>query len=92
VSLSPDFEFFLPSIATHFSVPKMVLMNTVKHSNGEILTGRLWRKSHTFFDNLPFYSNIPRIDEMAATLEQGLGEGGFQTLLIVSSPLITLTD
>jgi hypothetical protein len=60
--------------------------NTVQHSNGEILTGRLWRKDHSFFNKLPFYSNVPRMDEMAGPLEQSLSEGDFKTLLLVCLP------
>lgn len=61
-------------------------IHTTKDSNGEILTGKTWRKSHPFFHEFPFYSNIPRMDDMAASLEQSLDlqEGGYGALLIVS--------
>jgi hypothetical protein len=65
----------------------MSLKNTVKCSNGEILTGRLWRKDHPFFNDLPFYSNIPRLDEIAGPLEKAFGggnlEGCYRGLLVV---------
>jgi len=59
--------------------------NTVKHSNGEILTGQLWRKDHPFFKHLPFYSNLPRMDELVGPLEGGFGhsERFIKPLLIV---------
>jgi hypothetical protein len=44
-------------------------MNTVIQTNGEILTGKLWRRQHSHFNGLPFYSNIPRMDEMAGPLK-----------------------
>lgn len=64
-----------------------MLSNTVKHSNGEVLTGKLWRKGHSFFKNLPFYSDLPRMEEMARPLEdrlsQGEGDEWHNTLLVV---------
>lgn len=66
----------------------MAYRNTTKHSSGEILTGRLWRKDEAFFNDLPFYSDIPRLDDMAGPLRGALGEGGqegsYGALLIVS--------
>jgi hypothetical protein len=65
----------------------MSLQNTIRLSNGELLTGRLWRKSHSFFNNLPFFSDIPRMDEMAGPLETAFvddREGYFKELLVVS--------
>lgn len=50
--------------------------NTIKNSNGEILTGKLWRKSHRFFADLPFYTEIPRMDEIAGPLQSALSEVG----------------
>lgn len=65
----------------------MMLSNTVKHSTGELLTGKLWRKDHSFFKDLPFYSNIPRMEEMAGPLEDGLSQGAgddwYNALLVV---------
>jgi hypothetical protein len=64
----------------------MPQMNTVRNSNGEIITGRIWRKSHSFFKDLPFYSDIAMMDDIASVMERDLGEGSFETLLIVSHP------
>jgi hypothetical protein len=50
--------------------------NTVKNSKGEILTGKLWRKNHSFFNDLPFYTEIPRLDEISGPLQCALSEGG----------------
>jgi hypothetical protein len=66
----------------------MPFMNhTVKHSSGADLTGKLWRKDNPSFCDLPFYSNIPRMDEMAESLGVALchgdGEELFKKLLIV---------
>jgi hypothetical protein len=60
-------------------------MNTITHSTGEVLTGRLWRKEHSFFPSLPFYSNIPRIDDMTEALKtpQAEDNGPFNALLLV---------
>jgi hypothetical protein len=59
----------------------------IKYSNGEILTGKLWRQSHPFFNDLPFYSEIPRMDEIAGPLESALGkgdqEGCYRAMLVV---------
>jgi hypothetical protein len=65
--------------------------HTTKDSNGDILTGRIWRMSHPFFHELPFYSNIPRMDDMAVSLEHSLGErqeGCYKALLVVSGGYI----
>lgn len=64
-----------------------IQLNTAKDSNGEILTGKLWRKGHPFFHGLPFRSNIPRMDDMKESLEISLGEcqgGSYKLLLVVS--------
>ena len=62
--------------------------NTVRDSTGEILTGKIWRKCHGFFKDLPFYSNIPRMDEMAVSLLGALSEDGLEkfwvAVLVVS--------
>lgn len=53
----------------------MSIHNTVIHPSGEILTGRLWREDHhSFFNNLPFYTNIPRMDDMAGPLMGALDD------------------
>jgi len=65
----------------------MSLQHTIRLSDGQLLTGRLWRKSHSFFNNLPFFSDIPRMDEMAGPLETALADNGggyFNDLLVVS--------
>ena len=71
-------------------------MNTVKHSSGTILTGRLWWKDNEVMCQLPFYSDIAVIDELADPFEVVCGERGFKTLLIVRFEvyflLIILTD
>jgi hypothetical protein len=59
------------------------MINIVVHSNGEVLTGRLWRKDHAFLHTLPFYSNIAKVDDLAALLVDSFPEGLFKTLLIV---------
>jgi hypothetical protein len=53
----------------------MSFQNTVQHFNGEILTGKLWRKNHPFFTDLPFYTEILRMDDIAGPLKNALGEG-----------------
>jgi hypothetical protein len=62
--------------------------NTVSNSNGEILTGRLWRKNHQFFTKLPFYCNVLRMDDVAKALGRVFGdsveEECYKALLIVS--------
>ena len=65
-------------------IPGSTMMNTVK--NGETLTGRLWWKNHSFFNDLPFYSNIPRMDDIAIPLQQALSESSYYFLLIVRIP------
>ena len=63
--------------------------NTIRDSTGEILTGKIWRKHHGFLKDLPFYSNIPRMDEMAPSLLGALGEHRLEKVcvevLVVSS-------
>lgn len=58
-------------------------MNTTRHSSGEILTGRLWRKENAVIRQLPFYSKIAGIDNLADPFEVACGDGSFKTLLIV---------
>jgi hypothetical protein len=66
----------------------MSMKNIVKLSNGEILTGKLWRLDHPLFLELPFYSNIVRMAEIEGPLQKALGEvsgdGGYIALLVVS--------
>jgi hypothetical protein len=73
----------------------MLLPNTTKHSSGEILTGKLWRMDHPFFHQLPFHSDIPRMEELARPLGYALGEsqeeGCFMPLLVVSGHSICKT-
>ena len=61
--------------------------NTVRTATGAILTGQLWRKDQEFVQQLPFYSNLPRMEEMAGPLEGAFGdpEGITKALLIVRS-------
>ena len=47
-------------------------MNTIIRRNSEILTGKVWCKQHPHFYCLPFYTNIPRMDEMAGPLQTAL--------------------
>ena len=72
---------------------EMPILNTVKHSNGEVLTGRLWRLDTPYFNALPFFSNITLMDEMAGPLQryfsQGGQEGSYGDLLIVSFFIIS---
>jgi hypothetical protein len=74
----------------------MPITNIVIHASGEILTGRLWRRDLSLFNSLPFYTDIPRMDEMAGPLEKALadinGKGPFFTLLLVRRPLLLPTD
>ena len=64
------------------TLPKLS-MNTVKHSSGEILTGKLWWKDHGVMRQLPFYSNITGIDNLTTPLEAACQEGSFKESLIV---------
>jgi hypothetical protein len=63
------------------------IQNTIKDSNGELLTGRRWRMNHPYFSTMPFYCDILRMDEMAGPLEKALGDrsivGSFGALLVV---------
>ena len=44
------------------------------------------RKITPFFNDLPFYSNIPRMDDIAIPLQQALSESSYYILLIVRIP------
>jgi hypothetical protein len=46
-----------PHLFSGTSYSKM-FPHIVKNSMGEVLTGKIWRKQHAFFKDLPFYSNI----------------------------------
>jgi hypothetical protein len=74
----------------------MLFQNTTKHSSGEILTGKLWRKDHPFLNQLPFHSGIPRMDDLAGPLKKalvgGVGEECFVALLVVSQHSICRTE
>ena len=63
------------------------MMNIVCDSNGEILTGKLWKKKYLAFYKMPFFSSIPTKDEMGGPLKEALvevgQEGFFAELLIV---------
>ena len=63
--------------------------NTIKDSTGKILTGKIWRKRHGFFKDLPFYSNIPRMDEMAVSLLGALGEDGLEKFWVAVLVCVT---
>jgi hypothetical protein len=62
-----------------------MLRNTTKrYTDDEILTGKIWRKHHPFFNNLPFYSDITRTEELADSLEKALSqEGCYKRLMVV---------
>jgi len=66
----------------------MSYRNTTKHSSGAILTGRLWRKDNANFIDLPFYTDITRMDDIADALQEALNNGSgsrsYVALLIVS--------
>ena len=74
----------------------MSLQNIVRDSNGEILTGKLWRRQHLFFNELPFYSSIPRKDELEGSLKEALREVGqvgfYAKLLLVRWLLISQSN
>ena len=65
----------------------MLSSNVVKCSDGEVLTGKLWRKDHAFFNDLPFYSNIPKMEEMGRPLQGSLSLEKLSGRLLVVSHL-----
>lgn len=71
--------FFFFSPTKHLNVA----MNTVQTSNGEKLTGRLWRKQHTVFNKLPFYCDLAKMDTLQVSLKDALSDGFYSSLLIV---------
>ena len=58
-----------------------------KYHNDKILMGKLWRELHPSFKELPFYTEIPRMDEMSGPLQIALGEGSrdarYRSMLVV---------
>ena len=62
----------------------MSTQNTVEQSNGDLLTGKLWRSSHPFLPTLPFYSNIASMDDIGEELEGFLSHEWYGALLVVS--------
>ena len=52
------------------------MMNIVRDSNREILTGKLWRKKYPAFNKMPFFSSILTEDEMGGPLKEALAEVG----------------
>jgi hypothetical protein len=57
---------------------------TKRYADDKILTGKLWRKHHPYFNDLPFYSDITRTEELAESLEKGLSqEGCYKSLMVV---------
>jgi len=61
-------------------------MYTFELPNGQLLTGKLWRKDHPFFNELPFYSDLPRTDEIGASLGRTtISEEWYGSLLVVSN-------
>ena len=85
-----------PPITVAITFMDMSIPYTIKDSNGELLTGRLWRKSHPFFHRLPFYSDILRMDDIARPLEESLAGramvGSFGTLLVVRTLTVTCSN
>jgi len=85
-------NIILSNIRHFLRSSEMPLLNTSLHSSGEILTGKLWRNDHQFFNGLPFYSNIPRMDEIAGPLQKALcevnREGCYVSLLVVRSDFL----
>ena len=66
----------------------MSYQQNIQYCEGEVLTGRLWRKRNSeFFKMLPFYSEIPRMDEMSGPIRDALleGRGGHHIALLVVS-------
>jgi hypothetical protein len=70
--LTCDFDrvnVYILRVNVYFSkIVTTTTMHTVKLPNGQLLTGKLWRKEHPFFNDLPFYSNIARADDIGDAL------------------------
>ena len=70
----------------HRSIILINTMHTVELPNGQLLTGKLWRKDHPLFKHLPFYSSIPRTDDIGASLRGSISpEEWYGSLLVVSN-------
>jgi hypothetical protein len=68
----------------------MFSQNTVKLSNGDVLTAKLWRKGHPLFNYQPFYSNIPRMDDMGDDLRRSISvKEWYGSMLVVSNLAIS---
>jgi hypothetical protein len=66
----------------------MSRQNTVVLPNGQFLTGRIWRNGIQLFQNLPFYSNINRMEELAGHIvdaDDDGRDGCYKALLVVRS-------
>jgi len=74
----------------------LTFRNTIKDSNGELLTGRLWRLSNSTLKSLPFYSNLHEMDELAGPLKKAVEKrgvhGSFVALLMVRKLTISFTN
>jgi len=66
----------------------MSSQNTVIHSNGQLLTGKLWRMDHPFFNDLPFYSDILRMDNIGEELRRSLSMDEWYGVMLVVSNLM----
>jgi hypothetical protein len=79
-----------------YALSIMLVQNTIKHSSGEILTGKLWRQGHPFLKDLPFYSTLPRMDAMGEFLEDALGQSSasdrYKASLVVCNHLVPSLD
>jgi hypothetical protein len=64
--------FLSSKFYTHLN--RMNMSFTSKNLNGDILTGKLWRKDTSIFNALPFYTNIPRMDDIAESLLEAVHE------------------
>jgi len=83
-SYDDAFEFVL-QFSTRF--PSLSTMNIFRDSNGNTVDGKRWRNNYQFLNEFPFYSNIPRQDEIGRPLEKALlevgREGFFAEMLLV---------
>lgn len=66
-------------------------VNTVQQLNGQVLTGKIWRKEHPFFKDLPFYSTIPTADDIGAAVRGSIScEEWYGSLLEVSNLALSI--